>query len=110
MGERLSKNLINLSLFRAITAKHPPKGMLHHLDRGSQYCSYEYRQMLEQLGVRVSMSEKGNCYDNAPMESFWGTLKQELIHHRHYTSRRQVMQEITEYIEIFYKRRRLQVN
>jgi transposase InsO family protein len=108
MGERLSKNLINQSLFRAVTAKRPPKGLLHHSDRGSQYCSYEYRQLLQQLGVRVSMSGKGNCYDNAPMESFWGTLKQELIHHRHYTSRRQAMQEITEYIEIFYNRQRLQ--
>ncbi len=108
MGERLSKNLISQSLFRAVTAKRPPKGLLHHSDRGSQYCSYEYRQLLEQLGVRVSMSGKGNCYDNAPMESFWGTLKQELIHHRHYTSRREAMQEITEYIEIFYNRQRLQ--
>jgi transposase InsO family protein len=108
MGERLSKNLINQSLFRAVTAKRPPKGLLHHSDRGSQYCSYEYRQILAQLGVRVSMSGKGNCYDNAPMESFWGTLKQELIHHRHYTSRRQAIQEITEYIEVFYNRQRLQ--
>jgi putative transposase len=108
MGERLSKNLINQSLFRAVTAKRPPKGLLHHSDRGSQYCSYEYRQLLQQLGVRVPMSGKGNCYDNAPMESFWGTLKQELIYHRHYTSRRQAMQEITEYIEIFYNRQRLQ--
>jgi putative transposase len=64
--------------------------------------------MLEQLGIRVSMSTKDNCYDNAPMESFWGTLKQELIHHQHYTNRRQAMQEITEYIEIFYNGQRLQ--
>ena len=54
------------------------------------------------------MSGKGNCYDNAPMESFWGTLKQELVHHRHYASRREAIQEITEYIEIFYNRQRLQ--
>jgi len=73
-GRTLEQNLINQSLFRAVTAKRPPKGLLHHSDRGSQYCSYEYRQLLQQLGVRVSMSGKGNCYDNAPMESFWGTL------------------------------------
>jgi putative transposase len=108
MGERLSKNLINQSLFRAVTAKRPPKGVLHHSDRGSQYCSYEYRQILAQLGVRVSMSEKGNCYDNAPMESFWGTLKQVLVHHRRYVSRREAIQEITEYIKIFYNRQHLQ--
>ena len=54
------------------------------------------------------MSESGNCYDNAPMESFWGTLKQELVHHRHYRSRREAMEEIREYIEIFYNRERLQ--
>ena len=54
------------------------------------------------------MSESGNCYDNAPMESFWGTLKQELIHHRHYRSRREAVEEIREYIEIFYNRERLQ--
>jgi transposase InsO family protein len=108
MGERLSKNLISQSLYRAVTAKRPPEGLLHHSDRGSQYCSYEYRQLLDQLGVRVSMSGRGNCYDNAPMESFWGTLKQELVHHRHYASRREAIQDITEYIEIFYNRQRLQ--
>jgi transposase InsO family protein len=108
MGERLSKNLISQSLYRAVTAKHPPEGLLHHSDRGSQYCSCEYRQLLDQLRVRVSMSGRGNCYDNAPMESFWGTLKQELVHHRHYISRREAIQDITEHIEIFYNRQRLQ--
>jgi transposase InsO family protein len=108
MGERLSKNLVSQSFYRAVTAKRPPEGLLHHSDRGSQYCSCEYRQLLDQLGVRVSMSGKGNCYDNAPMESFWGTLKQELVHHRHYISRREAIQDVTEYIEIFYNRQRLQ--
>jgi len=108
MGERLSKNLISQSLYRAVTAKRPPEGLLHHSDRGSQYCSCEYRQLLDQLGVRVSMSGRGNCYDNAPMESFWGTLKQELVHHCHYISRREAIQDITEYIEIFYNRQRVQ--
>jgi len=108
MGERLTRNLVSQSLFRAVVAKRPAKGLLHHSDRGSQYCSHEYRSLLGQFGLEVSMSGKGNCFDNAPMESFWGTLKQELIHHRHYRTRQEAMQEITEYIEIFYNRLRIQ--
>jgi len=84
MGERLTRNLVSQSLFRAVAAKHPAKGLMHHSDRGSQYCSHEYRSLLGQFGLEASMSGTGNCFDNAPMESFWGTLKQELIHHRHY--------------------------
>lgn len=108
MGERLTKNLVSQSLFRAVAAKCPAKGLTHHSDRGSQYCSYEYRQILDQFGLQASMSGKGNCFDNAPMESFWGTLKQELIHHRHYGSRLEAIRDITEYIEIFYNRQRRQ--
>jgi len=108
MGERLTKNLVTQSLFRAIEAKHPDKGLMHHSDRGSQYCSYEYRQILDRLDLKISMSGKGNCFDNAPMESFWGTLKQELVHHRRYRSRWEAIREITEYIEIFYNRQRRQ--
>ena len=108
MGERLTKSLVSESLFRAMAAKRPGRGLVHHSDRGSQYCSYEYRQILEQFRVQVSMSGKGNCFDNAPMESFWGTLKQELVHHRHYGSRQEAIRDITEYIEIFYNRQRRQ--
>ena len=108
MGERLSRNLVSQSLFRAVFAKRPDKGLLHHSDRGSQYCSYEYRQILDQFGLQASMSGKGNCFDNAPMESFRGILKQELIHHRRYRSRQEARQDITEYIEIFYNRQRCQ--
>lgn len=108
MGERLTKNLISESLCRAMSAKRPAIGLLHHSDRGSQYCSQEYRDILDQFGLQVSMSGKGNCYDNAPMESFWATLKQELIHHRHYRCRQEAIQDITEYIEIFYNRQRRQ--
>jgi transposase InsO family protein len=82
--------------------------LLHHSDRGSQYCSYEYRNILDQFHLKISMSGKGNCFDNAPMESFWGTLKQELVHHRHYGSRLEAIRDITEYIEIFYNRQRRQ--
>jgi len=108
MGERLTKNLVTESLLRATATRHPASGMIHHSDRGSQYCAYEYQQILGQFHLRASMSGKGNCYDNAPMESFWGTLKQELVHHRHYTSRKEAIRDITEYIEIFYNRQRRQ--
>jgi transposase InsO family protein len=108
MGERLSRNLVSQSLLRAVTTKRPEKGLLHHSDRGSQYCSHEYRSLLGQFGLEASMGGSGNCFDNAPMESFWGTLKQELIHHHHYRNRREAMEDIMEYIEIFYNRQRLQ--
>ena len=64
------------------------------------------RSQLRQFGMTASMSRKGNCYDNAPMESFWGTLKNELVHHRRYDTREQAQREITEYIEMFYNRQR----
>jgi len=108
MGERLTRNLVSESLFRAVAAKHPAKGLMHHSDRGSQYCSQEYRDLLGEFGLQASMSGKGNCFDNAPMESFWGTLKQELVHHRRYRTRKEAIQDITEYIEIFYNRQRCQ--
>jgi len=108
MSERLTRNLVSQSLFKAVAAKRPAQGLIHHSDRGSQYCSHEYRNILERFGLKASMSRKGNCYDNAPMESFWGTLKQELVHHRRYRTRREAIRDITEYIEIFYNRQRLQ--
>jgi len=107
-GERLTRNLVSDSLFRAIEAKRPGRGLTHHSDRGSQYCACEYRDILDRFGLTVSMSRKGNCYDNAPMESFWGTLKQELVHHRRYRTRLEAIYDITEYIEIFYNRQRRQ--
>ncbi len=108
MGERLSRNLVSQSLSMAVATRRPRKGLLHHSDRGSQYCSHEYQSLLRRFGLKASMSQRGNCFDNAPMESFWGILKQELIHHRHYRSRWEAMQEISEYIDIFYNRQRLQ--
>jgi putative transposase len=108
MGERLTRNLVSQSLFRALETKRPSEGLLHHSDRGSQYCSHEFRNILKRHGLTASMSRKGNCYDNAPMESFWGTLKQELVHHRRYRTRQEAIQDITEYIEIFYNRQRRQ--
>jgi len=108
MGERLTRNLVSQSLLRAVVAKRPPEGLVHHSDRGSQYCSHEFRRILERYVLTASMSRKGNCFDNAPMESFWGTLKQELVHHRRYRTRKEAIQDITEYIEVFYNRQRRQ--
>jgi transposase InsO family protein len=108
MGARMTKNLVSQSLFKAVAAKRPGKDLIHHSDRGSQYCSIEYRKLLEQFKMKASMSRKGDCYDNAPMESFWGILKQELIHHRRYKTRDEAIREIKEYIEIFYNRQRTQ--
>jgi putative transposase len=108
MGERLSRHLVGESLLRALSSRKPERGLLHHSDRGVQYCSGEYRSLLKRFGLEVSMSRSGNCYDNAPMESFWGIIKQELIHHRHYRTRREAMAEIREYVEVFYNRQRLQ--
>jgi putative transposase len=108
MGNRITKNLVSQSLFKAVAAKRPGPGVIHHSDRGSQYCAHEYRRLVDQFKMRASMSRKGDCYDNAPMESFWGTLKNELVHHSRYKTREQVIREITEHIEVFYNRQRRQ--
>jgi putative transposase len=108
MGERLTRNLVSQSLLKAVANKRPDAGLLHHSDRGSQYCSHEFSGILKRFGLKASMSRSGNCFDNAPMESFWGTLKQELIHHRRYKTRHEAIWDITEYIEIFYNRQRRQ--
>jgi transposase InsO family protein len=108
MAERMTKNLVSQSLFRAVATRRPRPGLIHHSDRGSQYCSHQYRNLLDQFHMRASMSRKGDCYDNAPMESFWGMLKSELVHHQRYKTRQEAIAEITEYIEIFYNRQRIQ--
>ena len=108
MGHRITKNLVSQSLFKAVAAKRPGPGLIHHSDRGVQYCAHEYRNLIDQFKRRVSMSRKGDCYDNAPMESFWGTLKNELVHHSRYKTREQAIREITEHIEVFYNRQRRQ--
>ena len=108
MNERMTKRLVIQALFRATASKHPNKGLIAHSDRGGQYCAHDYQNLLQQFGMIASMSRKGDCYDNAPMESFWGILKTELVHHRRFKTRQQAIQEITEYIEIFYNRQRMQ--
>jgi transposase InsO family protein len=106
MAKRMTQELTGQALFRATQQKRPPAGLIHHSDRGSQYCSHDYRRLLEQFGMKASMSRRGNCYDNAPMESFWGSLKNELVHHCRYETRAEAEASIREYIEIFYNRQR----
>lgn len=108
LGSRITKELVITSLLMAVKRKRPLPGLINHSDRGSQYCSAEYRKLLDLFNMKPSMSRKGNCYDNAPMESFWGTMKNELVYHRRYATRERAIREITEYIEIFYNRQRRQ--
>ena len=107
-GERMTTDLVVQALERAVSVRRPTPGLIHHSDRGSQYCSREYQGLLASYGMRASMSRKGNCYDNAPIESFWGTLKTELVHHRCYQTRAEAAREIAEYIDLFYNRQRRQ--
>lgn len=106
ISHRMTQDLVGRALFRAIVARRPQAGLIHHSDRGSQYCSRNYQKLLKQFGIIASMSRKGNCYDNAPMESFFGTLKNELVHHRKFRTRQEAITEISEYIEVFYNRQR----
>lgn len=106
MAERMTAQLANDALTMAIWKRKPPKGLLVHSDRGSQYASALYQNTLQERGFICSMSRKGNCWDNAPAESFFHTLKTELTHHRRYQTREEAKQEIFEYIEVFYNRQR----
>ncbi len=106
MGQRLTVDLAKEALTMALWRRKPSAGLLHHSDRGSQYAATGYQQILGEHGIECSMSRKGNCWDNACVESFFGTLKKELIHHRRYLTREEARQEIFEYIEVFYNRMR----
>ena len=106
MDSRMTKELVSVALGKALRYRKPQSGCIHHSDRGSQYCAYSYQQEVRDAGMRPSMSRKGNCYDNASTESFWGTLKQELVHHRRFRTRDEAKAAIQEYIEVFYNRMR----
>jgi putative transposase len=99
MQTTMSKGLVIAALQMALQSRHPAKGLLHHSDQGSQYASQEYQQLLHKAGMIPSMSRKGNCYDKAPMESFFASLKRELIYYRRYYCRSQAKQDIFQYIE-----------
>lgn len=106
MGRRLTGELTQQALEMALYRRQPKPGLLHHSDQGSQYAATAYQQHLRAAGITGSMSRRGNCWDNACVESFFGTLKQELIHHRRYRTREEAKQEIFEYLEVFYNRQR----
>ncbi len=106
MSERIDTELCLTALAMAVTSRRPPPGLTHHSDRGSQYASRAYRRALEAHGMLCSMSRKGDCWDNAVAESFWGTLKAELIEGEDLASRAQARRAVFEYIEVFYNRRR----
>lgn len=107
-GERMTTELVVRALEQAVAARRPAAGLMHHSDRGPQYCSGEYQALSRGHGLRVSMSRKGHCYDNAPVESFFGTLKTELVHHRRYQTRAEAAREIAEHIDLSYNRERRQ--
>lgn len=107
MGDSLHTSLPLAALDMALTQRRPPSGLVHHSDRGVQYASESYRQRLAQAGVVPSMSRRGNCYDNAMMESFWSTMKRELVHRCCFATRAQARAAIFEWIEAFYNRTRL---
>jgi putative transposase len=106
MSERIDTELVLKALAMALLQRQPPQDLLFHSDRGVQYASGAYRRTLAQAGLIASMSRKGNCYDNATMESFWSTLKLDLIYRRNFASHRQARTEIFDYIEVFYNRQR----
>lgn len=106
MSERIDTSLVLKALAMALLHRNPPANLLFHSDRGVQYASADYRRALDQAGLVASMSRKGNCYDNATMESFWSTLKLELIYRRDFDTRSQARSEIFDYIESFYNRQR----
>ena len=106
MGERMTKELVINCLKQAQGRRDYPKGILLHSDRGSQYCSREYQKLLKSGGFICSMSRKGNCWDNAPMESFWGKLKQEWLNGKRFKTRDEAKTAIFWYIEVFYRCKR----
>lgn len=106
MSERLKSTLCEDALNMAIRNRRPPRGLIHHSDRGVQYACGDYRKLLRLHGITASMSRKGNCLDNAPMESFFSSLKTELVHRTRFTTWREARAALFEYIEIFYNRQR----
>lgn len=104
MGSRLTQELAIVALTMAVTCRRPTGDVLHHTDRGSQYAATRYRQLLASHGLTASMSRRGNCWDNAVVESFFHTLKTELVFHRRYLTREAARQDIFEWIEVFYNR------
>ena len=106
MAEHQRAELACDALPMAIRRRQPPAGLLHHSDRGVQYAGKDYQALLSRHGLRCSMSRRGNGYDNAPMESFFGSLKNELVHRTGFPTREAARRAVFDYIEVFYNRRR----
>jgi transposase InsO family protein len=106
MSETIDRHLVLRALDMALESRQPPQGLVHHSDRGSQYASEEYQQALAARGIQCSMSRKGNCWDNAVVESFFSTLKQELVYTMDFITREQARLALFEYMEVFYNRQR----
>lgn len=106
MDKWMTQELTQEALRKALSFRKPLAGCIHHSDRGSQYCAHEYQVDVKNAGLITSMSRKGNCYDNAPTESFWGSLKQELVYHYHFKTRAEAQAAIQEHIAVFYNRMR----
>jgi len=106
MAETMATDLVVDALTMALGNRLPDGDLLHHSDRGGQYASFRYQKMLEVHGIRCSMSRRGECYDNAVVESFFGTLKNELVHRTTWATRDDARLAVHEYIEVFYNRRR----
>ena len=107
MSAKPDQHLALEALRMALVSRRPHQGLLHHTDQGATYTSVAYQQRLAEHGIAASMSRKGNCYDNAVAESFFSTLKNELVHERDYHTREEARAEIFEFIEVFYNRQRL---
>ena len=107
MDSRMTKELVINALNDAINHSGNVMGCILHSDRGSRYCSNDYSRRAKEAGFTMSMSRKGNCWDNAPMESFWGKLKQEWLNEQHFKTREEAKSAVFEYIWIFYNRRRI---
>jgi transposase InsO family protein len=106
MGPRLAADLATQALTMALWRRKPATGLLHHSDRGVQYAATDYRRLLGEHGIACSMSRKGNCWDNAVVESFFRTLKVERVYHRRYRTREEARQDVFQWIEVFYNRQR----
>jgi putative transposase len=106
VSNRLKRDLALQALNNAVALRSPPPGCIHHADRGSQYCSHDYQKRLREVGFQISMSGKGNCYDNAAVETFFKTLKAELVWRHTWASRMHVTNALFQYINGFYNTRR----
>ena len=107
MADHLRAELCVDALVMALQHRRPGPGLVHHSDRGGQYAAEPYRKVLRRYGIKQSMSRKGDCLDNAPMESFFASLKKEQVHHARFRSRAEARAAVFEYVEVFYNRQRL---